>query len=404
MENYQYKARDKFGKSVKGVISADSEADVSAKLKESGYIPVVIEKKTAGENLFQFFDRFRRIRFCEINMFTRQLHALLKAGITIVSSLRALKEQTAIRAFKDVIAQIIRDIEGGSTLSGAMQKHPKVFNQLYVSMIKSGEASGRLEEILERLAALGEHEEMIRLRIKAASRYPMIVIVALITGFLVLTTLVVPRFAKLYGQFTADLPFPTRVLIKTNFIVRNYWWLLIIIIFIFVFFFRKFINTKKGRYLWDSFKLKIPVFGPLTLKLVMSRFSRVMGTLLHSGVPLLHILDLTHEGVGNVIVARTIDDIKISVNEGKGMLEPMKASKMFTPVVIQMVAVGEETGKLEDLLLHISNYYDAQIDYTVNNLLTLIEPILIFALGIAVLFMALGIFLPMWNLMNLFKQ
>jgi MSHA biogenesis protein MshG len=285
-----------------------------------------------------------------------------------------------------------------------MQNYPKVFNALYVSMIKSGEASGRLEEILERLAALGEHEEMIRLRIKSASRYPIIVVVALVTGFLVLTTLVVPRFANLYGQFTTELPLPTQILIKTNFVVRNYWWLLLIMLFIFIFFFRKFINTKNGRYLWDGFKLKVPVFGPLTLKLVMSRFTRVMGTLLHSGVPLLQILDLTHEGVGNVIVAQTVDNIKVSVNEGKGMLVPMKASGMFTPVVIQMVAVGEETGKLEDLLLHISNYYDAQIDYTVNNLLTLIEPILILVLGIAVLFMALGIFLPMWNLMDLFRR
>jgi type II secretory pathway component PulF len=404
MENYQYKARDKFGKLVKGVMSAGSEAEISAKLKEIGYIPVVIEKKSEKEDLFKFFDKFRRIKFSEINMFTRQLHALLKAGITIVSALRALQEQTTIYAFKDVIGQIIRDIEAGSTLSSAMQNYPKVFNALYVSMIKSGEASGRLEEILERLAALGEHEEMIRLRIKSASRYPIIVVVALVTGFLVLTTLVVPRFANLYGQFTTELPLPTQILIKTNFVVRNYWWLLLIMLFIFIFFFRKFINTKNGRYLWDGFKLKVPVFGPLTLKLVMSRFTRVMGTLLHSGVPLLQILDLTHEGVGNVIVAQTVDNIKVSVNEGKGMLVPMKASGMFTPVVIQMVAVGEETGKLEDLLLHISNYYDAQIDYTVNNLLTLIEPILILVLGIAVLFMALGIFLPMWNLMDLFRR
>jgi type II secretory pathway component PulF len=230
------------------------------------------------------------------------------------------------------------------------------------------------------------------------------VITALFIGFIVLTTAVVPRFAKLYEQFTARLPLPTLILIKINFIVRHYWWLLLILFIAFIFLFKKFISTAKGRYLWDNFKLKVPVFGPLTLKLVMSRFSRVTGTLMRSGVPLLEILELTREGVGNAVVAQTIDAIKTSVNEGKGMLEPIKLSGMFTPVVVQMVAVGEESGKLEDLLLHISDYYDSQIDYTINNLLTLIEPLLILILGIAVLFMALGIFLPMWNLMDLFRR
>jgi len=307
-------------------------------------------------------------------------------------------------AFRDALSQITRDIEAGSNLANALFKHPKIFNSLYVNMIKSAEVSGRLDEALERLATLGEHEEKVRLRIKAASRYPLMVVFAIIIGFLILTTFVMPRFAKVFGQYNTQLPLPTLILLGVNYVIRNFWWLIIFLAAGVVLAFNKFINTYKGRLLWDGLKLKVPVFGPLILKLTMSRFTRVTGTLLKSGVPVLQILELTAASVGNVVVANTINNIRKSVGEGRGILEPMKVSGMFPPVVIEMVAVGEETGKLDELLLHVSDYYDSQIDYTVSNLVSLIEPFLIFVLGLATLLMALGIFLPMWNLMNLFKK
>lgn len=404
MPNYQYKARDKFSKPVSGIMSAESENAVAAKLKQLDYVPISITEAKEEIKINNIFGGFRRVRFTDINMFTRQFATLQKAGLPILNSLNALREQATNSVLKDVIAQITRDIEAGSNLSAALEKYPNVFNVLYTNMIKAGETSGRLDETLERLAVLGEHEEMIRMRIKSATRYPIIVVVAIIAGFLILTTMVVPRFAKLYDQFTAKLPLPTQIMITLNYIVTKFWWLLIIIVGIAIFLFKAYINTKQGRYLWDGIKLKLPIFGPLTLKLIMSRFSRITGTLLRSGVPILQIFDLTAQGVGNAVVARTINNIKASVNEGKGMLEPMRVSGMFPPVVIQMVAVGEETGKLEELLLHISDYYDSEIDYTISNLVSLIEPILIFVLGCAVLFMALSIFLPMWSLMDIFRK
>lgn len=404
MAVYQYKARDKFGKPIQGIMGADSEDSAALKLKQMGYVPISIREAKEKIEIDKFIGRFRRVHFADLNMFTRQFFTLQKAGLPLLSSLNALEEQASNKVLKDVIGQVARDVAAGSSISYAMERHPRVFNALYINMVRSGEASGRLTEALERLATLGEHEEISRLRIKAAMRYPIIVVTAIIVGFLILITLVVPRFARLYSQYEIALPMPTQVLLFTNYVITKFWWLLIILAAIIIFAGQKFVSTKVGRLFWDSLKLKMPVFGPLFIKLVMSRFSRITGTLMHSGVPILQILELVSSGVGNVVVSKTIDNIKTSVNEGKGMLGPMKASKMFPPVVIQMVAAGEEAGKLDELLLHVSAYYDSQIDYTINNFISLIEPMLIFTLGSVVLFMALGVFLPIWNLMNLFKR
>ncbi|MEI6831805.1 MAG: type II secretion system F family protein [Candidatus Omnitrophota bacterium] len=404
MPNYQYKARDKFSKPLSGVMSADDENAVATKLNQLGYTPISITETKQESAVTKFLGSAIRVKFSDLNMFTRQLATLQKAGLPILLALSALREQTENKIFKEVIAQITRDIESGLSLSGALEKYPLIFDSLYLNMVASGEASGKLDQVLERLATLREHDETIRLRIKSATRYPMIVVIAMIVGFIVLTTLVVPRYAKIYAQYTTALPLPTQILLGINYVVTKLWWLLIIAGGTIYFLFKQYINTRAGRLTWDSFKLKVPVFGPLLLKLSISRFTRITGTLMRSGIPILKILDISSGSTGNVVISKAIQNIKNNVAEGKGMAEPMKISGLFPPIVTQMVAVGEETGKLDDLLIHVSNYYDEQVDYTVNNLTSLIEPILIFVLGLGVLFMALGIFLPMWNLMSVFKK
>lgn len=403
---FQYKARDKFNKPINGVLSANSIDLVAIKLKSQGFIPISIlpkEEEVTGRAEEKVIVR-TKVPFPEINSFTRQFHTLQKAGIPILSALGALKEQTNNPFFKKVIGQICADIEAGLSLSIALEKYPQIFNKLYTNMVKIGETSGRLSEILERLVVLGEHDERIRMRIKSATRYPTIVISALGLGFIVLTTFVVPRFAKMFGQFSVKLPLPTRILIGTHFIVTKFWWLIIIFGIIGFFVFSRIIRAEKGRFWWDSLKLKVPVFGPMILKLILSRFARITAILLSSGVAILQVLDLASEGAGNVVVSRVIDDIKTSVNQGKGMLAPMKESGIFPPVVIQMVSAGEETGKMSELLTHVADYFDEQVDYIISNMVSLIEPILILVLGCGVLLMALGIFLPMWNMMSLFKR
>jgi type II secretory pathway component PulF len=305
--------------------------------------------------------------------------------------------------FKLVIEEISRDIRGGISFSEALKKHTGVFDEVYVNMIKAAEAGGLMVEILARLTELIEQEIDTRARIKSATRYPMIAFFVLCVGFLIVVAFVIPRFASVYSQFNATLPLPTRILIGLNLAVQKFWYLFILIIAALIFGFRRFVNSNTGRPVWDNFKLKVPVIGPLVEMLVMSRFARVTAVLLKSGVPILEVLSLVSGSTGNIIISRAIENIKKSVVQGKGMSEPMKVSNLFSPIVVQMVYIGEQSGKVDELLLSVADYYDRESGYMIKNLTTYIEPILIFVLATMVLMMALGIFMPMWNLIRVFK-
>ncbi len=404
MITYQYKARDKFGKLVQGLMIAEGQEGVALKLKQMGCVPITVEVSKKGSTGRKLGDGFRTVKLADINLFTRQLYTLQRAGLPILSSLNTIRQQTERKSFSNVLGQIVRDIEEGKNFTAALERHPAVFDSMYVNMIHAGEVSGKLSDVLERLIVLGEHEEKIRMRIQSAIRYPLIVVAAIIIGFFVLVAFVVPRFAKLYSQSKVALPLPTQILIAINYLVVKFWWALILGAVLAVFAFRSFIRTKAGMAFWDQVKLRVYIFGPLTLKLSLSRFCRITSMLIRSGVPLLQILDLASQSVGNTVVANTIDKIKQSVNEGKGMSEPMGKSHFFPPLVVQMVSVGEQTGKVDELLLHVADYYDTQIDHTISNMVSLIEPVLIVFLGGIVLFMALGIFMPMWNMIHLFQR
>lgn len=403
MPTFKYKVRDKFGKAVSGVITGDTKETVAKHLEAMGYAPISIDevKELRAIKFLKFFDK---VSLEELNLFTRQLVTLQRAGLPLLLSLGALREQTSNACFKSVIREITTDIEGGNSLSVALSNHPNIFNELYVNMVKAGEAAGTLDDMLERLAQLGEDELLMRSRIKSAVRYPMIVVVTLVIAFFVIVGFVLPRFAALFAGFKITLPLPTRILLGTSVFMKRFWFLVLIVIIGGIIGFLRFINSKTGRPIWDNFKLKVFVFGQLILMITMSRFSRVTAVLLKSGLPILHILDLVKKTVGNVIIERSIEHIKSSVAEGKGISEPMKVSRLFPPMVVQMVAIGEETGKIDELLLRVADYYDSQIDYTLKNLTTLIEPILIFFLGLMVLVMSLAIFLPMWNMVQLFRR
>ena len=404
MSAYHYTARDKSGKLQEGLMTADTEKAVAVRLQQQGYVPVTIERRAAAGRLGRWWDRDTRIKASDLNIFTRLLFTLQKAGLPLLSSLNALGAQTTNESLQGTIKDLARDIESGASLSAALEKHPEVFSDLYISMVRSGETSGRLPEILERLAVLGEHDQKVRLRVKSAVKYPLMIVSGIILGFTIMVTLVIPRFQTVYGQFMHALPLPTRVLLGINSLVVHSWWLIILLVILGVYIFRNFTSTREGMRWLDRTKLKLPFFGSLLLKLSMSRFCRIMATLLRSGIPILQILDLVSDTIGNIVVAETIDKIKKSVNEGSGMIAPMRESGLFPAVVTQMVAAGEETGKMDDLLTHVADYYDSEIDYTLDNFISLIEPALIVILGAGVLFMALGVFLPMWSLMDVFGK
>jgi type II secretory pathway component PulF len=400
MATFRYRVRDKFGKAVSGVMNGDTKESVAKSLESMGYTPISIEELRQIKAL----NVFKKVSLDELNLFTTQLLTLQRAGLPILLSLSAVNKQTRNEYFNSVIQQVITDIEGGGGLSSALANHPDVFNDLYVNMIKAGESSGALDDMLQRLAQLGEDELLMRSRVKSAVRYPMIVVATIFIALFVVLGFVIPKFATLFSSFKVQLPLPTRILLGLSGFITKFWFLVLIMIAGAVFGFIKFINGKQGRPIWDRFKLKLYVFGQLNLMIIMARFCRVASILLKSGLPILQILELVKKTVGNVIVERSIDNIKDSVAEGKGISEPMKVSALYPPIVVQMVAIGEETGKVDELLMRVAEYYDSQIDYMLKNLTTLIEPILIFFLGGIVLVMSLAIFLPMWDMAQLFRR
>jgi type II secretory pathway component PulF len=400
---YRYKARDKFGKPSNGQMTAASDAEVATKLKEKELTPFEIH--SVEEKLdMHFLDRFRRFKISDVNAFTRELYTLTKAGLTILASLEVIGEQDRNPVLKKIVEGLIRSIRGGANISDSMARYPKIFSVLYVNMIRAGEVSGRLEQILERLIFMGEAEEKLQMRVKSALRYPAIVLSALTIAFLLIVNYIIPRFASLFAKSGVELPLPTRILLGINYAFSHYGLLMAIVFVALGIFLFKFLKTPGGKLLRDRLMLKLPVFGPLVLKADMSRFARIMALLIQSGIPALRALEIAAGSADNKVVGEAIDKIRVSVTEGTGMTQPMKESKIFPPSVVRMVRVGEETGKIDELLLKVSEYYDMQVDYTVSNLMVLIEPMLIVVLGGMVFVLALGMFLPMWNMISLFRK
>lgn len=401
MPTFRYKARDESGKAVTGVMEAAGYQMVAGKLDGLGYFPVSIQKKKKNIISLDFFQRCRGVSLEDLILFSRQLCTLFGAGVPLLSALNILAEQTENRRMKASIEAAKGDIEGGSTFSDALSKHPRVFSQLYISMIRVGEATGLLDAVLDRLASLAEHEKDTRARIKAATRYPKIVVFTISSAFIILMTFVVPQFAKMYSQFKATLPLPTRIMIGMSHAFRDYWFVMLVVASLVALGFHWYTNTKCGRMMWDGIKLRIPVFGPLILKIAMTRFAHTFGMLTQSGVPILDTLEITSATAGNVVIRREVEGLRESVSGGTGLSQAIKQSGVFTPMVVQMISVGEESGKVDEMMGKVSQYYDLEVEYTIKNLSTLIEPVLIIIIGAMVLFLALAIFLPMWDMARL---
>ena len=405
MPTYSYKVRNQTGEIISGVIDAPTTDAVAGQLFSKGYTPIRIEAEEEVKFTFeQGWQIFDRVKYEDLIVFSRQLATLVASGISFIRSLNTLSEQTKSRKLRKIIEEIRREVEGGSSFSDALAKFPKVFSPLYISMVKVGEEAGVLDDILNRLSSLLEHDATTRARVKAATRYPVIVVISLIIAFFALTTFVVPKFASLYQSSKVELPFPTLVLIFLNKTIRTYWPLLLAAIAGVIFAFRVYVKTPSGRWNLDKFKLRVPIIGSVVKKTVMSRFARIFSTLYSSGIPMLHALDIVAGTLGNIIIARAVEVIKESVREGKGLAVPMASTMVFPPMVTQMVAVGEETGALDDMLTKVADYYDLEVEYAIKNLATTLEPVLLVFLAGGILFLALGIFLPIWDMMKVMKK
>ncbi|MDZ7372344.1 MAG: type II secretion system F family protein [candidate division KSB1 bacterium] len=404
MPTFSYKAVTYEGEIVQRTMEASDRRAVLEFLDKSGMIPLEVNEARglAASGLAKVnLSGQKKVKLEDLVLFTKQLVTLLKAGVPLLSSLEALYEQSEHPTMRQVISDLYRDVEGGSSLSDAMAKHKRVFPELYVNSVRAGELSGALDQVLERLSTLLEHDKATRTKVKSAMRYPLIVIASLGVAAAALMTFVVPRFAEMFLQSGMELPLPTKILIAASNGFKRYWHIGAGALFAGFVFFKQFTRTERGRYEWDRFKLKLPVFGPLVLKVAMSRFARMFQTLNSSGMPILQTLDIVAETVGNEVVKREIRRVSDGVRRGEGIADPLRQSKLFPPMVVRMIAIGEQSGSLDNMLYSISEHYDLEVDYAVKNLTTMIEPMLTVGLGIIVVFFALSIFLPMWSMTNL---
>ncbi|MBI3989774.1 MAG: type II secretion system F family protein [candidate division NC10 bacterium] len=404
MPSFRYKARNRQGTAVSGAMEADDPVAVADRLFEAGYTPISIERRRLEQDFWKRLPRFSRVKAEDLIFFTRQLATLLKVGIPILEAFDTLARQTGNRRLRRVLLDISREVEAGSSLSEAFGKHAEAFSEVYVNTIRAGEAGGFLDLALERLATLAEHEAQTKAKIKAATRYPIFVVTAIAVAFSIIILFVVPKFALLYGAFKATLPLPTRVAIALNRVVQAYWPFAIGGIVAIVVAFRFSLRIPAGRLRWDTLKLRFPIIGPLVTKLTMSRFAHILGILTRSGIAILKSLELTARAVGNVAVAHAIEGVYQEVEKGRSLAEPMARDPFFPPLLVQMVAVGEKTGELDGLLQRISEHYDMEADYTIKNLATALEPILLLVVGAMVFFLALAVFLPMWDMVKLVRR
>ncbi len=324
----------------------------------------------------------------------------MRSGIPIVTGFRALAEQTTNPRLQKAINNIAQDIDKGSSLSDALAKNKGVFSEIYVSMVRSGETSGNLEEVLDRLSGLLEFQMKTKETIKSAMRYPVFVVITLVSAFIILVNVVVPKFAPLFRSAKIALPIPTQILLVINDIFQKYLGLSFIVAIAMVIGFFLYKRTAAGKYTIDVIKLKIPLIGEIILKTCMSRFAFTLENLVSSGIPIMRTLDIVSRTVGNEFIARKVLDIAANIEKGKGISRPLKDARIFPPLVIHLIATGEETGSLEEMLKEIATHYDREVTYTVNRLSAYIEPLLTVGLAGMVLFLALAIFMPWWNIMS----
>ena len=401
-QTYDYKVRDRSGALITGRLAGDSEALVLQRLRQMGMTPVEVKKAGTGMKM-EINLRPGRVKLKQISVFCRQFATMVNSGLPILRALAILADQTDNKEFAQVLVQVRTDVENGSSLSAALGKHPKAFNNLFISMIKAGETGGVLDDVLLNLADQIEKEVELRRQIKSAMTYPVVVValVSLILGAMLL--FVVPQFETIYTDLGGQLPLPTRILLGVSSAFRNYWYIVALLGGIGTFLFRRYKRTEAGRARVDAAKIRVPVFGPLFHKVALARFSSTLAMLLRAGVPILQALDNVKETVNNAVIAEAVEDVKSSVREGESIAKPLTKHKVFPPMVVQMLAVGEETGAVDTMLDKVAEFYNNEVKATVEALTSLIEPLLIAVIGGCVGAAVIALYMPMFNIINLIK-
>jgi len=405
MPAYTYIAKDATGQVISGTIDAADDRTVASRLMEMGYYVTSITKGSGGGKGMNMSLNFklpgkRKVGLKELVLFCRQFATMINAGVSLVRCLNILQEQTTNDGLKTIITNVQQEIEGGSTLSTALAKYPKVFSGLFVGLVRAGEVGGVLDTTLERLAGFLEKDLELKRKIKGAMTYPTLVMSVAVIIVFGLITFIVPKFMEMFKDMDIQMPAMTMMLMTLGDFSKKYWYVLPVIAGGGIFAFKQYTSTAAGRKQWDWMRLKFPVFGPLNQKVAMARFSRTLNTLLVSGVPILQAMETVSGTLGNEIISKAVTDARISIREGESIATPLAASKLFPPMVVQMIVVGEETGALDELLAKIADFYEDEVDVAVESLTAALEPLMIVGLGSVVGFIVIAMMMPMVSLIS----
>lgn len=402
-KTFEYSVRDRQGKMVTGKLDAPNENAVVGKLKGMGYSPVSITQAGGGMKREITLPGGNKVKLKDLAIMARQFATMINSGLSLLRALYILTEQTENKVLAGVCDEVRQDVEKGSSLSQALARHPKVFNRLYIAMVRAGETGGVLDTVLLQVAGTIEKQVELRGKIRSAMTYPVAVFALVILIVTAMLLFIVPMFKTLYEDLGGTLPLPTRVLLAVSGMVVKFFPLVIIGEIGFVFGFKRWIQTEKGRAIWDRAKLRIPVVGKLIHKTALTRFSRTLAVLLRSGVPILEALEITAETVGNTVVANAVKDVQAGVKQGEAISAPLQKHAIFPPMVVQMMSVGEETGALDEMLDKIGEFYEQEVEAMVSALTSLLEPLLIVVMGGAVGGMVVALYMPMFNIINIVK-
>lgn len=407
MPVFAYKARNAQGQPINGQLDAVSIDAVASQLQNDGNTPLDIQpvEEQKDHSVDEFFARLSRRKpgLDDLILFCRQLYTLMRAGVPIIRSLGGLAETTRNEILKETLAEIAADLEAGHELSAALSHHPEIFTPLFVSMVQVGESTGRMDEAFLQLASYLEREKDTRDQVKTATRYPKMVAIAITIAMVGINLWVIPTFAKVFAGFGAELPWQTQILIGISNFMVDYWHVLLVVTIAAFYGFNRYVNTDKGQYQFDKFKLRVPLVGSILNRALLARFARAFAMSMKSGVPIVQSLRSVSRAVDNVYVSKHIDDMRTGIERGDNLTRTAHATEMFTPLVLQMMAVGEETGAIDEMMDEVADYYDREVDYDLKALSSKIEPLLIVIIGVMVLILALGVFLPMWDLMGAAK-
>lgn len=408
MPVYEYKALDKTGKSLNGIVDADSSVAARQKLRGSGIFPVEVKEtssrpKDLSSREVSVSTLFKRIKPGELSATTRQLSILLGAGITLVSSLEALISQLTNPTLKRIMAQVKESVNEGNSLAFSLSQHPKAFSQVYINMVRAGEASGSLDVVLDRLAEYGERQQALAGRFKAALAYPIVMFFIGTFVLFFLFTYVIPEITKIFSDMQQTLPLPTLLLMSVSNFLKSFWWILLLVLFGGIILLKQLKKTPKGTYVWDEIKVRAPIIGTIIGKMAIARFGRTLGSLLQSGVPLLAALQIVRNIVNNSLIADDIDKAVEEIEAGKALATPLSQSRWFPPIAVQMVTVGEQSGELEKMLQKIAEIYEREVESSIMAMTSMLEPLMIVVMGVVVGFIVISILLPIFEMSQMIR-